>query len=98
MAKTAVRDILKRRRSDVAMPLIAAVAVVLVVYCSAVPLGYLFGWAGNGEALSGAFHEPFLWSTFRDTLIFGVVACVVSLVVGGAIAFLVTRTDMPLKR
>ncbi|MGH3760068.1 ABC transporter permease [Actinophytocola sp.] len=85
-------------RSDVTMPLIAVLAILLVVYCVAVPLVYLFRHAADADAIRSALDEPFLGSTFRDTIVFAILACVVSLLIGGGTAFLVTRTDLPFKK
>jgi iron(III) transport system permease protein len=98
MASPEVRGIRRRLRSDWTMPLIAVAAILLVAYCVIVPLSYLLRHGVSASAVRDALAEPYVWDTFRDTVVFAVLACVVSLVIGGAMAFLVTRTNLPFKK
>jgi iron(III) transport system permease protein len=98
MVTPRMRGLVRRARSDFSMPLIAVLALLLVGFCVAVPLAYLIGNAASAEAVRAALDEPFLGSTFRDTIVFSVASCLVSMVIGGGLAFLVTRTDLPFRK
>ena len=90
-----------RRRVE-ALPLLGAGAVA--VYLALVPIGYLVweAFVVDGELSLDNFHSAYavdgLGTMTLNSLVFAAGSAGLALVAGTALAFLVTRTDMPLRR
>lgn len=94
---------LNHRRLFSSQTVSLTVAVVIVAFLALVPIAYLLDgvFVNNGsftfeffqKAYSGGRLGSMLWNTF----IYGVGATAVSMVLGTALAYLVARTDVPMK-
>ena len=90
-----------RRRVE-ALPLLGAGAVA--VYLALVPIGYLVWEAFEVDGQLGlenfrsAYGVDGLGTMTANSLVFAVGSAGLAVVAGTALAFLVTRTDMPLRR
>ena len=94
----------KRSRPRASQIVLLVVVVVVIGYFVGNPLLYLF--RGTFLAPTGlttkyvteAFREPGTLEMLRNTLVFGVGSAVFATIVGSILAFLVARTDVPLKK
>ena len=88
---------------------VITLTVLLLIYLVVVPLGFLiygsFSTASPGFAGVLTFHtyaeiltEQATWKMVWTSLIYGVGASVVALIIGGTLAWLVQRTDIPGRR
>lgn len=92
------------RRSDLALPAVTVVTLVVVAVLVLVPLGFLVvkTFTANGSFSLAAFAEtlgyPGVGAALRTTAVFAVLSTALALLLGSATAFVLVRTDVPGRR